>query len=301
MYSISIVTPTFNRGGFLERLYFSLKEQTFKNFEWIIVDDGSTDNTMQIVEQFKEEKEVNINYIYRKNGGKHRALNDAINICESEMFFIVDSDDKLKSDALEKIINIERTIEEKEKFCGLAGLKSDFEGNLLTNKLDFEILDSNSIDAIYKHKLLGDKAEVFYTKVLKKYRFQEFDNEKFLTEATLWNKMANDGYMIRWFNYIIYEGEYRNDGLTKNSLNLFLKNSKGNLYYLNQESSFKIPIKYKIKHQANYFRYGFLSNEKIMYLIKESSCKYLLPITVLMGGLGVIYTKVKLKKLGRCN
>lgn len=295
MYNIAVVTPTFNRGNLLKNLYLSLKEQTFKNFEWIIIDDGSTDDTKKIIEEFKHEKQLNINYIYKSNGGKHTALNEAINICQSEMFFIVDSDDKLKPYALEKIINIEKTIDKKEKFCGVAGLKADFQGKLLTNTLDFEILDSNSIDATYKYKLVGDKAEVFYTKILKKYRFPEFKDEKFLTEATVWNKIANDGYKMRWFNQVIYEGEYRNDGLTNDSLNLFLKNSKGNLYYLNQESSFKIPIMYKIKHQANYFRYGLLSNVKITYLINKSTCKYLLPITVLLGVLGVIYTKIKLK------
>lgn len=293
MYKISIITPTFNRGNLLTKLYESLKIQTFKKFEWIVVDDGSTDNTKYLIEKFKNEKIININYIYKNNGGKHTALNKAIDICTSKMFFIVDSDDILLPDALEKIIKIDDELVDKKNFCGLSGFRADFNGNLLSNKIKYKKVDASSIDAIYKYKLNGDKSEVFYTNILKKYKFPEFKDEKFITEATVWNKMADDGYLIRWFDDVLCIGEYREDGLTNNSLNLFLKNNLGTLYYFNQESSFKIPILYKIKYQANYFRYGLLGKKQLFKLIKNSKCKKLIIITIPLGVLGAVYTKIK--------
>ena len=293
MYKISIVTPTFNRGILLINLYESLKKQTFKEFEWIIVDDGSSDNTKNIVKNFIREGIINITYTYKKNGGKHTALNKAIDICESEMFYIVDSDDILVADALKKIVEFDKSLTNKEKFCGVSGLRSDFNGNILSGKMFKSSIDASSIDAIYKYKLHGDKSEVFYTNILKKYKFPEFNEEKFITEATVWNKMANDGYLIRWFNEVICIGEYREDGLTNDSLNLFLNNILGSLYYLNQESTFNIPIRYKIKHQANYFRYGLLRNKSLIKLIKKSNYKGAIIITMPLGFLGVFYTKIR--------
>ncbi|HFD8692131.1 glycosyltransferase family A protein [Clostridium perfringens] len=296
MCKISVVTPTYNRANFLENLYTSLQKQEFKNFEWLIIDDGSIDNTKDIVKKLINNLDMNIRYIYKENGGKHSALNIAIDNCKGELFFIVDSDDIVINGALYKIVNTYELLENKEEFCGIAGFRKDHNGNLLSNSINKDFVIANSIEAFYNLNLKGDKAEVFFTKILKKYKFPIFGDEKFLTEATLWNKIANDGYLIKWIKEVFIEGEYIEGGLTKNSLNLFLNNSKGNLYYLNQESSYNIPIRYKIKCQANYFRYGILAKNKLRNLIKESNLKYFSIITLPLGILGVFYTKFKLLK-----
>ena len=111
---ISVVTCTFNRAYLLDNLYNSLKKQTFKNFVWIVIDDGSTDNTEELIERFIDQKIIDIVYKKIENGGKHRALNKAIQMCQTKLFFIVDSDDQLVNNSLERIIKIENGIKDRK-------------------------------------------------------------------------------------------------------------------------------------------------------------------------------------------
>ncbi len=114
-FKFTIFTPTYNRAYMLENLYNNLKEQTFKDFEWLIVDDGSTDNTKELVNTFIDEKLININYIIKQNGGKHTAMNLGSEYSQGELFFVVDSDDGLVKDALEKMNKSWQSVKEKDK------------------------------------------------------------------------------------------------------------------------------------------------------------------------------------------
>ena len=188
---ISILTPTYNRAHTLPRLYKSLKQQTMKDFEWIIVDDGSTDNTKYIVEKWiKEINLFNIIYIKQKNGGKHRALNKGIPHAKYDYIYIVDSDDYLTDDAVEKIHLWISTIDNKSKFAGVSGLKGKItdKGMIIIGQFPskLEFIDATNLERKSK-KLLGDKAEVYRKDILLKYPFPEFEGEKFLTEAVVCN------------------------------------------------------------------------------------------------------------------
>lgn len=235
---VSIFTPTYNRSHTLERLYESIVNQTDKDFEWIIVDDGSEDNTELLVRQWIGIKEINIVYKKVNNGGKHRAINNGIDMANGELFFIVDSDDILTEDSIEKIKKWESTIADKENFAGIAGLKGYNENKSIGTTFKGEYFDCTSLERD-KYNIKGDKAEVFYTRVLRRNKFPEFEGEKFITESTIWYKIANLGLKIRWFNEVIYIAEYRNDGLTNQGDTLFLRNPKGALY------SYKLESKYK--------------------------------------------------------
>lgn len=291
---ISIITPTYNRCSLLGNLYRSLVNQTNDDFKWIIIDDGSKDNTKEIINSFISEGLVDITYIYQDNGGKHRALNRAIEICDTELFFIVDSDDMLTPESIEKVLSIYNSISDKSQFCGLAGLRIDSDNKSKTNDLPKDIFDATALEATYKYSLFGDKAEVFFTNVIKNYRFPEFKGENYLTENVLWHKMAQDGYKMRWVNEGIYLCDYRNDGLTKHAFRNAALNCQGESYYHNQESEFNIPFKWKLKHQANYFRYGLFYTRNIIKLFNESRNKKLALISFPVGVLAAIYTKIKL-------
>lgn len=293
--TVAVVTATYNRANLLTNLYESLLNQTSKDFIWIIIDDGSTDNTKDLIKYFILENKINIIYKFYENSGKHRAINKAIDICNSKLFFIVDSDDILTNNSIEKIIEFEKTIKNEEKYCGIAGLKADYKGDLVIKEFLYECLDATSLEATYKYKLFGDKAEVFYTNILKENKFPEIEGEKFITENVLWHKIAAMGYKIRWFNEIIYLCEYREDGLTKNALKNVVKNCKGETFYHNQELLFNIPIKYKFKHQINYFRFGLFTNFGIVELVNNCNLKYLIPLTLPMGVLANMYTRYKLR------
>lgn len=119
-YKITLFTPTYNRGYIISRLYESIKRQTFRDFEWIIFDDGSTDDTENLVNIWKSEnKDFPIIYIKGKNGGKCRATNRALEVARGEIFFTIDSDDYLTDDACEKINDWMESIRNLPDYCGI--------------------------------------------------------------------------------------------------------------------------------------------------------------------------------------
>ena len=199
---ITIFTPTYNRQATLERLFKSLVNQSNKNFEWIVIDDGSTDNTDHLFKKIKEAPiPFSITYLKKKNGGKHRAINDAIKLAEGELFFIVDSDDYLTENAIEQIFAWQKSLDNSHQWAGVAGLRGYSE-----HKAIGQIFSSNFVDAKNterrKYHLEGDKAEIYFTDILKRYPFPEVDGENFISEEIVWNSIAHDGYYLRWFSSI---------------------------------------------------------------------------------------------------
>lgn len=228
----TIMTPTYNRGKLLKNLYKSLLQQKNKKFEWIIIDDGSNDNTKNIVNEFICANIIDIQYFLKKNGGKHKAINFGLQYAKGDLLFIVDSDDVLPSDSIEKIFYYFSTIENSQKYAGIGGLKSYPNNKNVGESFGTHgYIDCTSLER--KHfNILGDKAEVFYTDVLKQYPFPEFENEKFLSELVVWYKIAEDGYKIRWFNESIYICEYLEDGLTAHVNDNLIKSPKGFRLYI---------------------------------------------------------------------
>lgn len=260
-YKITVFTPTYNRGHIIKNLYKSLKVQTFKNFEWIVIDDGSTDDTSEIFNKIKKENnDFKITFLKTENGGKHRAINKALDIAEGELFFIVDSDDYLPTNSLERINFWESTIADKEKFAGVAGNKG-YDNNTIVGKIfEDEYVDATSLER-EKLNISGDKAEVFYTNILKNNKFPEFYGENFITECVIWNKIAFEGYKLRWFNEIIYICDYLEDGLTMAGQKIFIDNPKGYAIFIRKEIEYK-NVGYRKKIQL-WFDYYIQLKEKL--------------------------------------
>ncbi len=233
----TVFTPAYNRGYIIEELYRSLCRQTFRDFEWIVVDDGSTDNTEDVMMRLIAEKPF-FPIIYKKvqNGGKHRAWNRGLDLATGELFYGCDSDDYLTDDALEVIDKIEKSIPEEQKtsFAGVCGLKGYKDTAVVgTTFSDVDYMDMTHLDRV-KNNVQGDKSEVIYTSVWKKYKYSEFEGENFITEATSLNRMAADGLKMRYFNTIVKIVEYLPDGLSANSRERFIKNPKGWGLYIAQ-------------------------------------------------------------------
>lgn len=235
-YKFTVFTPTFNRAYILDKLFSSLKTQTFKNFEWIIVDDGSTDNTEVLVKQFQCDANFPIRYFKVKNGGKHRAINIGVQNANGILFFIVDSDDYLKENALEQIHLAEVSIPQNGpiKFSGVRALRAYPDGNVIGEKFSSNrFIDLTQLEET-KMGITGDKCEAFYTDVMKKFPFPEFMGENFLTECVVWDKIAASGYKNRCINSPIYICDYLPDGLTANVHERHKKNPKGTGLYIYQ-------------------------------------------------------------------
>lgn len=217
MSLITIFTPSFNRRHLIENLYQSLLAQTQKNFEWLVIDDGSTDDTEEYFsELLSKDQPFQIRYIKQENGGKHRAVNRGVKNAKGELFFIVDSDDSLLPEAIKKINSWVKTLDDSKKWAGVSGLKGFSRQKNVGQRASTEFIDAKNNER-RKYHLEGDKAEVYFTDVLKKYPFPEIPGEKFISEEIVWNAIARDGYYLRWFNEIVYVCSYLEDGLTKNS------------------------------------------------------------------------------------
>lgn len=252
---ITVFTPTYNRAYILPKLYQSLRTQTNNNFEWLIIDDGSTDETEGLVKSWISENSLfSIRYQKQPNGGKHRAINRGVQLAKGELFFIVDSDDFLTDDAIDTVLKWESELKkENKKFCGVAGERASINsGQTLGTSYCEDYVDATALDR-EKYNIYGDKAEVFYTDVLRKYPFPEIDGENFITESVVWYRMANAGYLMRWFNTPIYMCEYREDGLTHQGNEIFAKNPIGYALSVRERCEFrKATVKGKI-FAAYYF------------------------------------------------
>ena len=156
---ITVLTPTFNRASLLPRLYKSLCKQTYRDFEWLVIDDGSSDHTKEILDQFVEENKISIRYYYKTNGGKHTAINLGLDVAKGEIFFIADSDDVLLPDSL-SIVNAKFTAIMNDKtFAGVCGLDVDFKGNIVGSGLPKSVIDSNSTEIRSTYHVKGDNKD----------------------------------------------------------------------------------------------------------------------------------------------
>lgn len=234
MKLITVFTPTYNRKYILPKLYNSLCEQTCKDFIWLIVDDGSTDGTDELVQSWKVENKVDIQYYYQENGGKTRAHNKGVKLCETELFVCVDSDDYLSSSSV-----IKDTLDywkENETLASLpttsgivsyrkmiSGCQAHFPSNVKLSTL------SGLYDAGYN----GETTLVFKTEVLKKYMFPEVDGEKYMTEAYLYDQL-DEKFKLLVFPYYSQDCEYQPDGITSNAWDVLFKNTKCYRMYYNQ-------------------------------------------------------------------
>lgn len=230
MSLVTILTATYNRAYVLPKLYASLVNQTDSDFEWVVVDDGSQDNTEDLIKDYIAENKIHIQYIRKVNGGKHDALNIGIQQIDSEWTMIVDSDDRLTENAIAEIRRYATKIPQytkSRKIAGISFLRAYPDGRTNGIKPERNEIVSDFIENRINNKdELADKAEVYLTDVLKKYPFPVYEQEKFLQENIVWIQIALE-YDMLFLNEAIYIGDYLEDGLTKNVMKNKLNNPIG--------------------------------------------------------------------------
>ena len=254
---ITVFTPAYNRASTLERLYKSLKAQTCTDFEWLIVDDGSTDETEDSARKWqREENPFPLRYVKTANGGKHRAINIGVKEASGEAFFIVDSDDCLPAGAVERIAEVFASVAEDGRFAGICGLKAEFDGKKpLFNSKEAAGRDCSMLDIRRKYHIKGDMAEVFKTSVLREFPFPAFEGEKFLNEAVVWNKIS-EKYIMRYIGDVLYYCEYLPGGLTASIRRQYRNSPQGaKLFYGGIAEDKTMPLKERIKACILYWRY----------------------------------------------
>lgn len=295
---ITIFTPTYNRAALLFKLYDSLKNQTSFDFEWLIIDDGSEDETRHVVESFiKECVKFPIRYYVQENHGKHVAINNGVQLAHGEKFFIVDSDDWLPINAIEQIHLFFEGIKDLKGYAGIAGLKLFSNGRLVGKTFNGTYLDCTTLERA-QNNIIGDKAEIFYTNILKKYPFPVYDGENFLSEEIVWNRIARDGYRFRWFNEGLYFCEYLEDGLSKTS-NKEFNNFNGFKLVIRELLTYKeISLKRKLISLMIIGEISLRRKEKLNIVAKDIGINKL--IFALTAHVGRIIKKIRnLNKNGK--
>ena len=233
---LSILTATYNRAKFLEKLYKSiLKNIETSNLkaEWIIINDGSTDNTEEVIDKFVLENKIEIKYLFQENSGKMVAINRGMEEVTGELIVDCDSDDFFSENAFEAIEKNASKLLENEKIYALCFLKQDFSGNISGKEFSINYMESTMFELYFKQDIQGEKILVFNSKIRKKFKHELEKNEKFITEARMYHKM-DEKYNILCINEVVEIGDYVSDGYTKNIFYSFQKYPNGYFKYFKE-------------------------------------------------------------------
>lgn len=252
---ITVFTPTYNRAKLLPRLFESLQKQSYRSFEWLIVDDGSVDATEPLIRQFAGSG-FPIRYYYQENAGKHFAINRGVQEAAGELFFILDSDDVIPENALALVAEKYYSSAKRAEIGGVAGRKAYFDGRLIGSGTGVRDEIMNVFDFRYRRKITGDMCEVFRTDVLKEFPFPEIKGEKFCPEALVWNRIGNK-YALLWFDEPVYLAEYQPDGLTDKIFEVRKKSPVATTTFYRELSHAPVALSHRFRALINYWRFAF--------------------------------------------
>ena len=279
-----VFTPTYNRAYCLNNVYESLLRQTYKNFTWIVIDDGSKDDTRQIVKGFIEEQNIHIIYHYQENQGRFAAFNTAKQYFTHELVATVDSDDWLLPDGLEKIQQCWESL--KTRKSNYAGVVAHFETQnhkLLGSKFP-EGVEAEKIYVLYdKYGLKGDKFIVCRNDLIQKYNYPLFKGEKFGGDSLVYN-WINDNYPQYLLKSVVAHRDYMPDSITNNLLKNHLLSPNGMTEHYNEQIRVEqYNKKNLIKHGIGYIAYGIISGRGILRTLNESNRKALTNTLLIPG------------------
>lgn len=295
MKTLAIITPTYNRANLLYCAYQSLELQSNKDFTWYIIDDGSTDNTDEIINKIIPQSSFKIVYQKKENGGKHTAINHALKSINEELVLILDSDDELIDNAIEIILNDYMSIENDKNISGLGYLKLNKDKQIVGIPYTGDgIIDTFTNQRINKNTY-GDKCEVFKSSVLKQFPFPEFLDEKFLSEAVVWCKISLY-YKMKFFNKGIYVCDYQPGGLSDGVHKRLFLNPKGASACYSVMSGKQTILKYRIKYTIAYTVYSFAAKIKIKRQFKNISSKFIYLLTFIPSWFIYLQKKWRYKK-----
>ena len=285
---LSILTATYNRANYLPKLYESIKENLKYKItpEWIIVDDGSTDETKNIVEEFIKENRIIIKYMYQKNSGKMSAINEAVKMATGDLIVDCDSDDYFSDNGFEIIEkNAEKLLKDEELY-GMAFLKKEENGKISGKEFSQKEYKTTMLDLYFKEDIGGEKILVYNGKIRKKYSHQLEHNEKFITEARMYHKM-DEKYKLLAINEVVEIGSYIEDGYTKNINKTFKENPYGYYMYfkeLMQKNMKDVKFSKRLYAIKHYILFGYLTKNKFnVNLIKDRLNKLLYIILYFPG------------------
>lgn len=293
MKTLTVFTPTFNRAFCLGNCYTSLVNQTAKDFKWLIIDDGSSDNTKELVATWILENKIDIQYHYQNNQGMHGAHNTAYSLIDTELNVCIDSDDFMPDNAVEIIINNWGKIKNNSKYAGLIGLDADKNGKIIGSKMPNGLTET-TLTAIYnKHKVTGDKKLVLKTEIVKKYpTYPIFKGERFVPLGYLYQLIDQD-YKLYPINDVLCIVEYLADGSSLNMLAQYRKHPKG--FGFTRKSTMQVSDNYfeVFKNAIHYVSCAMFT--KNLNFLNESPKKFTTLLAIPFGIILNSYIRIKTK------
>lgn len=283
---LTIFTPTYNRSYCLQRLYSSLLLQTRSEFEWLIVDDGSTDNTHSLIDSFISENRIHIRYYFKINGGKHTAYNLGLSKAQGEYFMCVDSDDWLPANAVETILAHENKL---INAAGIIAQKVSSSGDLLCNKFPRSILFSNLFKLDQYFGCSGEFALVFKTKLAALFPFPVFPAEKFMTECVVYD-LIDRTYDFLLLSVPLSICEYQSNGYSANFDRLAKQNPLGFCLYHMQRIDMVSGLFSKVIVAGKYWCFRFFSKAAIIPY--NGRHRVLTAICIPLGWVFLLYYKL---------
>lgn len=301
MCKLTVFTATYNRGHLIQRLYESLKRQKNFDFEWLVIDDGSFDNTKSLFQTWvKENNPFSIRYYYQENQGLIRALNKGVSLAEGEFFAKIDSDDYVVDDYMENVMSWIENICDEPKVYAVAGVKVRENGMPLKGSWPLISDENIFVDATdlerKQYNLDADMCEAWKTKVLREHPFPVWPQEKFAPEQLVLYDLALEGLKIRWYPIAMAVCEYQEDGLTLGASRLEKENPMGYAMMYNQNLKIYSSIKRNF-YDAMQLTALALYGGNPRYL-RESNNKMATILTFPLGVIlgvrrGVQYSKIK--------
>lgn len=267
---LTVITPIFNRKEYLQRLFHCLDKQTCKDFEWIIVDDGSKEllaDEIQEIQRLNEcldydedsdlvPRSFAMSYYRKPNGGKHTALNLGVTKARGELCLILDSDDELPPKAIETIVGKWSllSVSQRQELGGMCFYMAHYNGKRIGSRVLNNVL-TDSIDMRYRLRISGDMCEIFRTDILRNFFFPVIQQEKFCPEQLVWFRIAQK-YKLKLFNDVVYLRDYLEGGLTNSIVKIRMESPVASCMTYGEMLEYKdIPFIYKIKAAINYWRF----------------------------------------------
>lgn len=280
MHQFTVFTPTYNRAHTLPKVYASLQQQSCRDFEWLVVDDGSTDNTKALVERWASEASFPIRYIYQTNGHKKKAINTGVRHAQGALFLILDSDDEIVPHALQILLDAWLAIpaDERTQYAGVTGLCIDQHGQMVGSKFPQDVMDSDAINIRYNYTVTGEKWGFNTTQVMREFPFPE-EIPGLVSEALIWNRIARR-YKMRFINQVLRIYHDEADSLTRTNMG---KNAQG--FHLFYTETICQEWHYVFKRPSVVFRIAANAVRFALHLRQQGQPTPLLPSCALMPAL----------------
>lgn len=289
--TLTIFTPTYNRAYTLHLGYEALLRQTYQDFEWLIIDDGSTDNTRELVAEWIKENKIPIRYHYQKNQGMHGAHNTAYRLITTELNTCIDSDDYMPDDAVEKIVTFWKKYGSSQ-VAGIIGLDADFQGNIIGTTFTEK---QTTLGKFYTQGGKGDKKMIYRTEIINQYpEYPLFKGEKYVSLGYKYELIDQD-YSLLTLNEVLVKVEYRPDGSSMNMFHQYIKNPQGFAFIRKSSMQLAPTAKRRFMEAIHYVSSSLLLKNK--RFLQESPKKFLTLCAIPFGIALYLFIRFKTRNI----